>query len=236
MKTALITGGSQGLGKVLAKKLAKRNYQVLLLARRERLLKQVSEEIGHKSSYYVCDIRQRDQVKQVIVKISKQHSELDLLVNNAGVWVDDDLRKKNPEKMVQAVETNLLGQIHVTEACLPLLERDQVSRIFTVISSAGVCGIPAGNNTNWKSYGASKWGLRGYTDALREDLRETNIQLLQFFPGGFESSLYENANRDNPHDQPWMMKTEDVADVALFAIRRPDDVYMEKIVVSKHMN
>ena len=73
----------------------------------------------------------------------------------------------------------------------------------------------------------------GYTQALRESLRDTNIKVIQYFPGGFESNLYENAGRENSHNQPWMMKTEDVAEIILFALTRPKDVYMEKIVVSK---
>ena len=111
-----------------------------------------------------------------------------------------------------------------------------VSRILNVISTAGVEGIPAGDNTAWKTYGASKWGFKGYTNALRESLRGKQIQVMQFFPGGFESNLYESAQRDNPHNQPWMMKTEDVADIVVFALTRPDDVYMEQIVVSKYMS
>ncbi len=236
MKTAIITGGSQDLGKSIAKKLIEHDYQVILLARREELLKQAVTEIGDRASYYPCDISIRQQVNQVFDQISAKHKEIDLLVNNAGVWVDDDIEKNIPEKMEQAVKTNLLGPIYVTQACLPLLKRDRISRIFNVLSSAGVLGIPSGNNTDWKTYGASKWGAKGYTHALREDLRESNIQVLQFFPGGFESNLYENADRDDPHNQPWMIDTDKVADIVIFAITQPEDVYMEQIVATKYMD
>lgn len=134
-----------------------------------------------------------------------------------------------------AIKTNMLGQIQFTEEVLPYLMKKGQGVIFNVISTAGVSDIPSGNNAMWKSYGASKWGLAGYTHALRESLRETKIKVIQYFPGGFESNLYENAGRENPHNQSWMMKTEDVAEIVRFVLTRPEDVYMEKIVVSKMM-
>ncbi|MBU0570103.1 SDR family NAD(P)-dependent oxidoreductase, partial [Patescibacteria group bacterium] len=126
------------------------------------------------------------------------------------------------------------GHIVVTEEMLPFLNKKE-SIVFNVISTAGVGDIPSGKNTLWKSYGASKCGMVGYTHALRESLRDTNTKVIQYFPGGFESNLYENAGRANLHNQPWMMKTDDVAEIIIFTLTRPRDVYIEKIVVSKKM-
>jgi len=237
MKTVLITGASQGLGKVLAEKLANENYQVLLLARSEELLKQNAASIkkaGGQAEVFVCDIRDRLQVNNTIAAILQNYS-IDVLVNNAGVWTDDELQQDKPGLMEEAFKTNTLGNIYVIEALLPYLKKKNQGKILSVISSAGALGIPAGDNTNWKVYGASKWGLVGYTNALKESLRDTKIQVIQFLPGGFESNLYENATRPKAHNQPWMMKTEDVADCVLFALNRPEDVYVEKLVISKMM-
>ena len=233
MKIAVVTGGSQGLGKEIAKQLVQQNYYVILLARTEKYLKQTTAEIGSNSSYFICDITNSKQIKTVFAQIKKKHSHIDLLVNNAGVWTDDSLQKGNPKKMYQAIQTNLLGHIHVTEACLGLLKTNKTTRILNVISTSAVIGIPSGDNRNWKTYGASKWGFKGYSNALRESLRNTKIQVIQFFPGGFESNLYERAKREKPHNQPWMMKTKDVAEIAVFSITRPDDVYIEELVASK---
>ena len=231
-KAVLITGSSQGLGAELARKVAKEGANVILLARRENFLKNVKEKIeksGGKVEYFVCDIRDLKQVKETVGKIKGKFKIVDILVNNAGVWTDDELEKQNPERREDAFRTNVLGHIQVTQEILPILNKKE-SIIFNVISTGGLADI---NNIPWKTYGASKWGMVGYTQALRESLRESNTKVMQFFPGGFESNLYENAGRLNPHNQPWMMKTEDVADIILFALTRPPDVYMEKIVVSK---
>lgn len=238
MKTALITGASTGLGKSIAKKLAAQNYTVILLARNEKLLKQNCEEINNTSGtahYYQCDITNKKQVATVIEAISKKFHTIDMLINNAGVWTDDEIQKNKPDQLNTAIETNLLGQIYIIETVLPIVTKTSVARILSVISTAAVLGIPAGDNRNWKTYGASKWGLKGYTNALKESLRDTNVQVIQFYPGGFESDLYENAKRSNAHNQPWMMQTNDVADIAVFALTRPDDVYMEEVVVSKYI-
>ena len=236
-KVVVITGGSQGLGEALAYKLAKEGADLILIARREKYLKNVKDKIrkdGGKAEYFVCDIRDLKQVREVAQKIKKNFGKVDILVNNAGVWTDDELQKEKPESREDAFRTNVLGHIQFTEEFISLLKNDETI-IFNTISTSGVPDIPSGNNINWKTYGASKWGMVGYTNALRESFRNSNIKVIQYFPGGFESNLYENAGRPNPHNQPWMMKTDDVADIIVFTLTRPKDVYMEKIIVSKKM-
>lgn len=235
-RTVVITGSNQGLGEVLARKIALEDAKVILLARRETLLKKVQKEINRNdgfAEYFVCDIRDLKQVRETVKKIIKKFGGVDILINNAGVWTDDELEVRRPELRKNAFDTNVFGHIQFTEEMLPFLKGKDESIIFNVISTAGVSDIPSGNNISWKSYGASKWGMAGYTQALREFLRDSKVKVIQYFPGGFESNLYENAGRKNPHDQLWMMKTEDVADIVLFALMRPKDVYIEKIVVSK---
>lgn len=73
----------------------------------------------------------------------------------------------------------------------------------------------------------------GTIETLRDKLQDTKIKVTGFFPGGFDSDLYESAKKSDAHKQPWMMKTEDVADVVLFALTRPSDVLLERIVMTK---
>jgi len=75
--------------------------------------------------------------------------------------------------------------------------------------------------------------MTGFTKALRDSLKDTKIKVTGFHPGGFDSGLYESAGRQNPHSQPWMMKAADLADIIVFALTRPDDMMMERIIVSK---
>jgi len=237
-KVVVITGASQGLGEELACQIAKQGAKIGLLARTEELLKKVKQRIikgGGRAEYFVCDIRDLKQIKKAVEEIKIKFKKIDILVNNAGVWTDENLEKKRPELRQNAFNTNALGHINFTYEVLPILKRQKRAHILNVISAAGASDIPSGNNTLWKTYGASKWAMVGFSKTLRNSLKNTKIKVTQYLPGGFESNLYENAGRPNPHNQPWMMKTKDVAKIIVFALTRPDDVHVEKIVVSKMM-
>ncbi len=234
----IITGASQGLGKILALKLAKEGVKVALVARTKSLLEKLRNTIqksGGVAEYFVCDIRDLSQVKNTVKQIRETFGRIDVLINNAGVWTDDQIESDQPEQRKAALETNVLGHINFTHEVLPLFKKQKSGYIFNVISTSGVGDIPSGNIAMWKTYGATKWAMSGFTKALRDDLKDTKIKVTGFFPGGFDSNLYENAKRPNPHNQPWMMKTEDVADIVVFALTRPDDVLMSRIVVEKLM-
>lgn len=173
-KVVLITGSNQGLGGVLAKKVAREASRVILLARRENLLKKVKKEIvddGGVAEYFVCDIRDRQQVKNTVKRIIKQFKKVDVLVNNAGVWTDDDLEKKRPELRKNAIDTNVFGQIQFTEEIKTFLNKKEAI-IFNVISGAGDVTRAGTNNLNWKTYGATKWAMTGYTYAMEQNHRD----------------------------------------------------------------
>lgn len=235
-KVIIITGSGSGLGKALALKVAALGATIALVARTEVELEAVKNEIiqkGGKADYFICDITDDSQIKMTVSQILKKYKSVDFLVNNAGIWTDEELEKNNPELRKKALMTNTMGTIEFTYALLPHFQGKNNGYIFNVISTAGASDTPAGNNVMWKTYGASKWALTGFTKALRESLVGTKIKTTAFHPGGFESMLYEKAKRKDAHSQPWMMNTNDVADVIVFALTRPENVLMEKIIVSK---
>jgi short-subunit dehydrogenase len=235
-KVIMITGASQGLGRVVAQKVAEQGAKVALIARSEKLLKGVKAEIlkkGGEAEYFICDISENVQVQSTVKQVIKHFAGLDILVNNAGIWTDDEIEKENPQMRWKAFQINALGNIQCCEAVLPYFEQKNAGYVFNVISTSGVSDILAGDNKFWKTYGATKWAFAGYTKALHDKLAQTKIKVTGFFPGGFDSNLYENAGKKDPHQQPWMMKVEDIAEIILFALTRPDDVLMERIIVSK---
>jgi NADP-dependent 3-hydroxy acid dehydrogenase YdfG len=235
-KVIVITGASQGLGEALAYKVAELGAIVILVARTQKLLKKVQQHIiknGGQADMFVCDIRDLQAVETTVKKILTKYPNVDILVNNAGVWTDNELEKTRPELRQIALDTNTLGNIQFTKTLLPHFEAKNGGYIFNVISSSGMGGIEAGHNALWQTYGASKWALTGFTRALKDALASTKIKVSGFFPGGFESNLYETGGRKDAHMQFWMMKTEDIADIIVFALTRPDDVLIEELVVTK---
>lgn len=235
-KTVIITGSGSGLGEEIAYKVAQLRAKVALVARTEGELKTVKNNIikkGGMAEYFICDIKELKQIKETVRKIIKRFKKIDILVNNAGVWTDEELEKNNPKRRKLAFETNALGNINFTYEVLPYLKKQNSGYIFNVISTAGVVESPSGNNVFWKTYGASKWAMTGFTKALIDELKETRIKVTSFHPGGFDSMLYEKAGRVNPHNQSWMMRTQDIADIVIFILTRPDDVLIEKLIVTK---
>lgn len=232
-KVIVITGSSQGLGETLAYKVAKEGARVALVARTEKLLKKVKEMIIKEKGeveYFVCDITKIENIKSAVGKIAEQFGNIDILVNNAGVWTDDEIEKNNPEQARLALETNVLGNIWMTKEILPMMKKQNKGYIFNVISTSGLADW---DNTNWQTYGATKWAMTGFTKSLKDSLKGTKIKVTSFFPGGMDTNIFENAGIKNYHNLPWMMKKEDAADIIIFALTRPDDVLMERIVATK---
>lgn len=235
-KVVVITGASSGLGKQLSLMSARAGAKVVLVSNEKDPLRELNHQInanGGYSEFVHCDIRSRKQVATAAIYIRERFKRIDILINNAGVWTDDNLEKVNPQKRNEAFSVNALGNIQFNEALLPMFQHQNSGHIFNVLSTSALPDLKEGNNTKWKSYGASKWAFAGYTKALRESLAHTNIKVTEFLPGGFDSKLYERAGRPQPHSQPWMMKVEDVAEVAMFVLSRPDDVLIPRIVVTK---
>lgn len=231
----VITGSGTGLGKSIAQKAAQLGAKIALVGKTESELKVTKEIIQTAkgiAEYFVCDITKDEEIAVTIKNIVKTYGDIDVLVNNAGVWTDEELEKERPELRKKAMDTNALGNIQFAYEVLPLFQKKNAGYIFNVISTAGASDTSAGDNTRWKIYGASKWALTGFTKALRESLKDTKIRVTAFHPGGFDSMLYEKASRPNPHNQPWMMKTDDVADIVIFALTRPAGVMMERVIVS----
>lgn len=232
-KVIVITGGSHGLGEVLAYKVAKEGAIVVLLARNKGPLEKVKKKIqddGGKAEYFVVDIRNLESIKKAVKEVMDKFKTVDILVNNAGVWTDEEIERKRPEQAKDALDTNVLGNIWMTKEILPIMKEKNSGYIFNVISTSG---LPDWDNTLWQTYGATKWAMSGYSKALTDSLRNTKIKVTSFYPGGMDTNIFDAAGAAISHNEPWMMKIEDVVDIMVFALTRPDDVLMERIAVTK---
>ena len=157
-KVVVISGASQGFGKALALKVAAEGAQVVLVARTEKLLKKLQTEIvknGGRAQYFVCDIRDLVSVQKTVSGILAEFQTIDVLVNNAGIWTDNEIEAKDPQRRQVAFDTNALGNIQFTTEVLPHFKAKNAGTIFNVISVSGVSDSPAGSNRDWHTYGAT---------------------------------------------------------------------------------
>jgi short-subunit dehydrogenase len=185
MKTILITGGSDGLGKALAEKLAPEN-KVIILARNEAALQEVAKQTG--CSYYTCDVRDAKQVTDTFAKIAEEHDNIDVLVNNAGIIVNGELVDTPDKDIENVITTNTLGSIYVAKAALSQMKRQQSGLVINVVSQSGL-NAKAGRSI----YNASKWALTGFTKALQEEAAAYDVRVTGFYPGTIKTDLFAKA-------------------------------------------
>lgn len=232
-KIVVVTGASQGLGKLLSIELAKLGAKVALVARNEKLLNEVKQEINKnngEAEVFICDITDYDQVKQTVKKIIEKFKTIDVLINGAGIYTSDKFEEIRPELIEKAFQVNAIGHIYFTKSVLPLMKEKNAGQILNVISQAG---LDLDENKDWATYTATKWAMTGYTKALKAGLVGTKIKISAIYPGGFESNIFETAGEKEAHNQPWMMKTSEVVEAIIYILIQPENLSIQSIELRK---
>jgi uncharacterized protein len=229
-KTVLISGGNSGLGFEIAKQLVKKNYQVIILGKDKNKLIQATKKLASASvSYLVCDLRSVRNIK----KIESKLLEVDILINCAGIIAYQPLEKQDQENILDIINVNLLGTILLTKAVYPSMKKRNEGTILNVSSTSG---LPTGGSASQSVYIASKFGVTGFTDALKKDVEaeKINIKVLGFYPGGMNTKLF--AKSGTPKDTSNFMDPKEVAKIAVFMIERPDSIKLDYVVVNRNKN
>ena len=224
-KVILITGGSDGLGKTLATDLAKDN-KVIIMATSEEKLKKVSEEIG--CDYYVADVTSFWEVDKKIAYLENKYSKIDVLINNAGLWIQEELDENDPDRIEEVIKVNLLGVINVTKAVVPSMKENKDGLIININSQAGI---------NYKAervvYNASKWGVTGFTKSLQPELAKYGIRVTDLMPGMMITDMFKKMNIEKNVANG--LDTKEVARLVRFIIDTPKDVMIPEVGI-KNIN
>ncbi|MFZ5910884.1 MAG: SDR family NAD(P)-dependent oxidoreductase [Chloroflexota bacterium] len=181
-KVVLITGASSGFGRDAAHLFAARGARVVLAARRLDRLQALAEEIQNKGGEALAvpvDVTQRAEVDLMAQTVMEVYEQVDILFNNAGFGRLDWLEKLDPGRDIETqIQVNLVGMIQVTRAVLPFMLQRQEGHIINMSSVAGRIAAPT-----YTVYAASKFGVRGFTDALRREVTPFGIQVSGIYPG-----------------------------------------------------
>lgn len=188
MKQIVITGGSDGIGKALAKSLAQ-DFEVTVLARNKEKMEELAAETG--CDFIVCDVRKAQDVEAAFSEIKSRHGAIDVLINNAGVIVNGDLTETAYDTIENVISTNAIGAIFVTKACLEIMKPQKSGLIINIISTAGITA-----KANRSIYNASKWALTGFTRAIQEEAATYGVRITGFFPGTTKTDLFKKAGLD----------------------------------------
>ncbi len=223
MKTVLITGASDGIGKSLAIKLANEGHNLILCGRDEGKLNAVANMCDTQTQVLVFDLNSADQRKEAVSKIK----DLDILINNAGVWHKvGGLETLDDETVEQVINTNLTSQILLTKALLPLIKDKAGASIINVISKSGVTA-----QEGQSVYTASKWGMRGFTDVLRNDTKQSAVRVGAVYQSGTNTNMFKKAGDDFSTES--FTEPDDLADVIVFMLNRPEKLWINEIRIEK---
>jgi short-subunit dehydrogenase len=179
-KVVIITGASSGIGRALAFAFARRAARIVLVARHEDRLDAVRREIEPYTSDVMvlpADVTDEQQVHNVIDRTLDRFGRIDILVNNAGVLQGGALTDQTPMQVEQVLRVNLWSAIRLTQLALPHMLANNSGYILNIGSGLGRTAMPA-----LAPYVASKYGLAGFTDALRRELEGTGVQLTLVLP------------------------------------------------------
>ena len=189
-RTILITGGGSGIGRGLAEAFHAQGHQVIIAGRRQALLDEVTLANPGMASL-ALDIEDPKAIRTFAARVVREHPGLDMLVNNAGIMRAEDLLAQQ-EDLADAeatVSTNLLGPIRLTAALLPHLRSRPSATLVNVTS--GLAFVPLAVTP---TYSATKAALHAYTQSLRYQLAETNIEVLELAPPYVQTDLMGGAS------------------------------------------
>ena len=173
-KVAIITGGSRGIGKEIAKKFAKENYNLVINYVSEKTnteeLKKEFEALGAEVLFIKTNVTSYEECEKMAKDAINKFGKIDVLVNNAGVTKDSLLLRMKEEDFDTVINVNLKGTFNVTKACIPYMMKKKSGKIVNISSVVGISG-----NSGQANYAASKAGIIGFTKSVAKELARRNI-------------------------------------------------------------
>lgn len=196
-KTAIVTGGSRGIGEAVAYKLASlgANIAVIFVGNpdaAQRVCERCREEYGVKAGAYLCDVSDFNAAKEAVAKIKGDFGGVQILVNNAGITRDGLLAMMKEEDFDQVLKVNLKGAFHMIRHCTGLFLRGREGSIVNISSVTGLMG-----NVGQCNYAASKAGLIGLTKSVAKELAPKGIRCNAVAPG-FIATDMTSSQTENP--------------------------------------
>jgi 3-oxoacyl-[acyl-carrier protein] reductase len=198
-QTALVTGGSKGIGKAICLALAREGANVVIAARDENKIRETMEELkemGGRALAVQADVRHEEDVKSLISKAVDEYGRLDILVNNAGVAYRKRLEETTLKEYDEIMDTNLKGVFLCTKYAIPYIRNSNNGKIVNISSGAGLHGIP-----ELSIYCASKSGVISITQSIASEL-EGEIKVYAICPGGVDTDMYRSLFGHKPQLKP----------------------------------
>ncbi len=216
-KKIFITGASGGIGSSICDKFLENNFTLLLTSSSSDKLERLKEKYGDNHFYYEVDLSNEDNLQKCLDQVSKDHKDISVVVNNAGVTEDGLIMRMNYEQWSKVIQTNLSSNYQIIKTLLPNLLSNRYGKIIGISSIVGTTGNPGQAN-----YVASKSGLSGLYKSIALEVAKRNINVNLVSPGFISTSMTENLNDDQKSNYlsriPMMRfgNPEDIANIVFF--------------------
>jgi 3-oxoacyl-[acyl-carrier protein] reductase len=189
MKKILITGASGGIGSSIADKFLSNKYEMILTSSSSTNLSKLKQKYGNNHHYYVLDFKNPDENNIILKKISEEHQDLNIIVNNAGITDDSLLLRMKTDQWNNVIQANLSSNFTIIKALLPNMIKNKSGNIIGVSSVVATSGNPGQSN-----YVAAKSGMIGFYKSIALEVASRNINVNVVSPGFIISPMTEKLN------------------------------------------
>jgi len=224
---AVITGSTKGIGKAIVELLVSKGINVAICSRNDLDINKFLASL--KSAYpsvkaigLKTDMSDKSEVLQFASFVLKEFETIDILINNAGVFIPGELTQEEDGALEKMIETNLYSAYHLTRALIPNMIENKSGHIFNMCSIASKIAYPNGG-----SYSISKFALLGFSKVLREELKTKNIKVTSILPGATWSASWEGV--DLPKSR--LMQADDIAKIVWNALEMSPSAVIEDIII-----
>ena len=231
-KVIIITGAANGVGKAVATILKDKN--LILIDEDKDNLVALSNSLN--ANYYVCDLSDDTQIKNMVENIKNKYDKIDCLINCAGMWISGDISKlelpvfdemNDISRIRKVIDTNVFGTIAMIKSIFPIMKNQGYGQIININSQSGVMCEPS-----FPIYNATKHSTNAFRKAIQDDLARNNIKITDVCPGLIQTDFYIRANNELPKE---VMETgltpEDVAKTVKYVFDLPHEITIPSIEV-----
>ncbi|GAB4184426.1 MAG: SDR family NAD(P)-dependent oxidoreductase [Simkaniaceae bacterium] len=220
-RTVLVTGASSGIGKAISEKLLKRGCSVLGLSRK-------APDISHPNFFSeIFDLSRIEKIPDLARKLLFAYPKVNALICNAGIGLFGNLEECSYTEISHLLHLNLHSQIFLVKSFLPYLKRQASSDVLFIGSEAGIQGRRKGS-----IYCASKFALRGFAQALREECSASNVRISTIQPGMVRTSFHDDLYFEPGEEDSHALQPEDIAEAVDMVLHLPSHAVCDEIRLS----